>query len=170
MRLGGLSTGPVAKDRLLPRARVQRDNIAHLCARSFAQLPVHFEPVGDEIREAAEQNRLKFGQLFALLEDQSKLTLCYVKSLDQPSSDVRKIYPTALLLRVWTASQAIRSLLRDGFNDDAFAGVRTMLEIEFQLSAISKEPELTEQLVRENEHYRGRRLQNLLKHKIKLPG
>ena len=105
MRLGGLSTGPVAKDRLLPRARVQRDNIAH----RFAQLPVHFEPVGDEIREAAEQNRLKFGQLFALLEDQSKLTLCYVKSLDQPSSDVRKIYPTALLLRVWTASQAIRS-------------------------------------------------------------
>jgi len=92
-----------------------------------------------------------------------------VKSLDQPSSDVRKIYPTALLLRVWTASQAIRSLLRDGFNDDAFAGVRTMLEIEFQLSAISKKPELTKQLVRENEHYRGRRLQNLLKHKIKLP-
>ena len=32
--------------RLLCHGRdVQRDNVARLCARSFAQLPVHFEPV-----------------------------------------------------------------------------------------------------------------------------
>ena len=44
-----------------------------------------------------------------------------------------------------------------------------MLEIEFQLSAIWKKPAITVQLVRENEIFRRRRLQNLLKRKITLP-
>ena len=56
-------------------------------------------------------------------------------------------------------SQAVATLLLKGFNDDAFAAIRSMLEIEFQLSAIWKKPDITEQFVRENEIFRARRLQ-----------
>ena len=61
------------------------------------------------------------------------------------------------------------SLLYNGFNDEAFAAVRTMLEIEFQLSAIRNKPEIMERLVRDNEIFRKRRMRNLLKHKVRLP-
>jgi hypothetical protein len=44
-----------------------------------------------------------------------------------------------------------------------------MLEIEFQLAAISHKPDLTDRLVRENEIYRKKRLENLLEHGIELP-
>lgn len=110
-----------------------------------------------------ERSRKYFGA------DLNGFCLEYVNSLELSSTVIQAVYPTALLLRSWTAFQAITSLLGDGFNDEAFATVRTMLEIEFQLSAIQHVPETTERLVRDNEIYRKRRLNNLLKHQIQLP-
>jgi len=87
---------------------------------------------GDEIKEAGAKNQTDFVNLFNLLKDLSDLCLCYVNTLELSSSDLREIYPTALLLRLWTASQAVAMLLLNGLNDDAFAAIRSMLEIEFQ--------------------------------------
>jgi hypothetical protein len=124
---------------------------------------------GDEIKKAALTNQGEFSDLFELLADLNGFCLEYVNSLELSSSEIHTVYPTALLLRLGTASQAVTSLLHNGFNDEAFATVRTMLEIEFQLSAIQHVPETTERLVRDNEIYRKRRLNNLLKHQIQLP-
>jgi hypothetical protein len=124
---------------------------------------------GDEIKNAALANRADYSDLFELLADVHSFCLEYINGLQLSSSEIRTVYPTALLLRSWTASQAAASLLYNGFNDEAFATVRTMLEIEFQLSAIQHEPEITERLVRDNEIYRRRRLKKLLEHKIQLP-
>jgi Family of unknown function (DUF5677) len=100
------------------------------------------------------------------------LEICqdYNKSMGKRKSDYSAIWAATVFLRSIGVLNSTVFLIKVGAYDDAAIFIRTLFEIELQLSAIKAEPELAKRLVTDTEKHREKRLEAIGQRGNELPG
>jgi len=113
---------------------------------------------------------LELQTYFQHLLDVRDLCQDYNRSIGERGSDLDGLWSASLFLRSVVALNAAILLIQSKFYDDAAIIIRTLFEIELQLSAIKADPEIAKRLVIGTEKHRGKRLKAIGERGNELPG